>query len=318
MKKFLALLLALLMTTAMLTGCGGSSGNESADMMVENGAPMEEQQEAPAAGDVLYGSSVSGSTSDAASGEYQSQQKLIREVSLDAETEDLEALLSALTEQISTLGGYIEQQQIHNGSAYSSYRYRSASLTVRIPAGNLDSFVGEVRGMANVVTYNESTDDVTLSYVATESRVAALEAEEQRLLELMGKAETMSDLLEVEERLTEVRSDLESTTSQLRVLANKVSYATVYLSLDQVEVYTEVEEPTVWQRITGGFSRNLKNIGEGLVDFMVWAITYSPQLIFWAAVIAVAVTLFRRSAKKRKEKKNPPYYPPRQDSEEKK
>lgn len=316
MKKYLAFLLALLMTAAMLTGCGSSSAPAAQDSM-ENGV-AEEMMEAPGAAEPLYGSSVSSSTSDAASGEYRSEQKLIREVSIDAETEDLETLLTALTEQISALGGYIENQQIHNGSSYSYYRYRSASLSVRIPAENLDSFVGEVQGLSNVVSYNESADDVTLSYVATESRVAALEAEEKRLLELMDKAETMSDLLEVEERLTEVRSDLESTASQLRVLANKVSYATVYLSLEQVEVYTEVEEPTVWERITGGFSENLKNIGEGLVDFMVWAITYSPQLIFWAAVIIVAVTFFRRSAKKQREKRNPPYYPPKQDGEEKK
>ena len=308
MKKYLAFFLALLMTAVMLTGCGGSSAANSAADMMEMG--VEEQNEYPAADTMLSGSTVSSSTSVS---DYQSQQKLIREVSLDAETEDLETLLTALTEQISTLGGYIEEQQIYNGSAYASYRYRSASLCIRIPAENLDSFVGQVQGMTNVVSYNESTEDVTLNYVATESRVAALEAEEKRLLELMDQAETMADLLEVEERLTEVRSDLESTASQLRVLTNKVNYATVYLELDQVKVFTEVEEPTVWERITGGFSENLKNIGEGLVDFMVWAITYSPQLIFWAVIIAVAVTIFRRSAKKRKEKKNLP----KPDSEEK-
>lgn len=308
MKKYLAFLMALLLTMAMLTGCGASSApNGAADMMeMEMGVA---EQESPAADSVISGNSVSTSSQ-----EILSEQKLIRKVSIDAETEDLETLLTALAEQIDALGGYIENQEIYNGSRYASYRYRSASLTVRIPAEKLDSFVGEVRGLSNVVTYNESADDVTLNYVATESRVAALQAEEARLLELMEKAETMSDLLEIEKRLTQVRSDLESTASQLRVLANKVSYATVYLELQQVEVYTEVEEPTVWERITSGFSENLKDIGENLVDFMVWAITYSPQLIFWAAVIAVAVTMFRRSSKARKERKNPP----KTDGEDKK
>lgn len=320
MKKYLAFILALLMTAAMLIGCGGASESVANDAMdYFNGVAEEEMMEAPGAQAPIYDSSISSSTtSDSISGEYQAQQKLIREVSIDAETEDLEALLSALTEQISALGGYIENQQIRNGSSYSSYRYRSATLNVRIPAENLDSFVGEVQGLSNVVNYNQSAKDVTLSYVATESRVAALEAEEKRLLELMDKAETMADLLEVEARLTEVRSDLESTASQLRVMANKVSYATVYLSLEQVEVYTEVEEPTVWERITGGFTRNLKNLGEGLVDFMVWAITYSPQLIFWAAVIFVGVSVFRRTVRKQKARKAPIYYPPEKDHEEKK
>ena len=308
MKKYLAFILALLLTAAMLTGCGGSAApNGAADSMEMGSVEMEKAEEPAAMDEVLYSDSVSSgsSTGEGTSGAYQSQQKLIREVTLDAETEDLEALLEALSGQISALGGYVEQQQIHNGSSYSSYRYRSASLCIRIPAEKLDSFVGEIRGLSNVVSYNESADDVTLSYVATESRVAALEAEEERLLELMEKAETMADLLEVEKRLTEVRSDLEVTASQLRVLQNKVNYATVYLNLEQVKVYTEVEEPTVWERITGGFKDNLQNIGENLVDLMVWAITYSPQLIFWAAVITGVVTLIRRSLRKRRGKRTP-------------
>lgn len=297
MKKYLALLLALLLTTAMLTGCGASSKSEAMDMgYAENGV------EAPgaAADEMITGSSVT------TSGEILSEQKLIRKVTIDAETEDLEGLLESLSQQITALGGYVESQQIYNGSSYSSRRYRSANMTVRIPAESLDGFVGQVKGISNVVNYTESADDVTLTYVATESRVAALEAEEARLLELMDKAETMADLLEVEERLTEVRSDLESTASQLRVLANKVSYATVYLNLEQVQVFTEVEELTVWQRISSGFSENLRDIAEGFVDFFVWAVTYSPQLLCWAAVIAIAVTVVKRKAKKRREKKNPP------------
>lgn len=306
-RNLTALLLAALMLAAVLTGCGASSKSEAADVGYSNSAeaPMAEEMGA----EVLYSS---GSTADSAAIDTSSQ-KLIRRVSIDAETEDLETLLSQLSEQISGLNGYIEEQELYNGSSYSSYRYRSAYLVVRIPAENLDGFVSEVKGISNVVTYNESTEDVTLTYVATESRITALETEEARLLELLAKAETMSDLLEIEARLTDVRSELESVNSQLRVLRNQVSYATVTLSIEQVKVYTEVEEPTVWQRITSGFSRNIENIGESLVDFFVWAVTYSPQLIFWAVVIAAVIVMVRRSAKKRKKNTPPP-----QDEGEKK
>lgn len=300
-RNLMALLLAALMLAAVLTGCGGSS--KAADS-VANGTAEMPMAEAGAEEEVLY--SASGATADSAAMEN-TQQKLIRRVSIDAETEDLETLLAQLSAQIKSLGGYIEEQELYNGSSYSSYRYRNAWLVVRIPAENLDGFVSEVKGISNVVTYNESTEDVTLTYVATESRITALETEEARLLELLSKAETMSDLLEIEARLTDVRSELESVTSQLRLLRNQVSYATVKLSIEQVKVYTEVEEPTVWERITSGFSRNLKNLGEGLVDFFVWFVTYSPQLVFWAVVIAAGIVLVKRTAKKRK--KNTPMPP---------
>ena len=291
--KILALLLAL----TMLAGCASSSmtKNEMAmDMAVaETWAP-----EAPAGGALT-------SMSDSAAPEIDTDQKLIKRVNMEAETEDLEALLPQLIGEISALKGYVQSQEVYNGSSYASYRYRNAQLVIRIPAENLDALVNQVKGASNVTIYNESVEDVTLTYVDMETRIKVLETERDRLLELMEKAETMSDLLEIEARLTQVRSNLESINSQLKVLQNQVSYATVELYIQQVKVYTEVEEQTVWQRIASGYKKNLKNIGEDLVDFFVWAVTYSPQLILWAGIITLVVIITRRRFRKKKVAKAP-------------
>ena len=292
LRKLTTLLLVLLL---LLAGCSASSKSVSMEMAMPEMAPME----APMM-DEMKNSISANSVAGSVSAPVQTGQKLIRKVNIDAETEDLETLLGSLTSQIRALDGYIEQQELYNGSSYSSYRSRSANLTIRIPAENLDSFIGQVKDVSNVVSYNESQDDVTLTYVSTESRIKALETEQDRLLELLSKAENMSDLLEIEARLTDVRYELENVTSQLRVLANKVDYATVYLYVSQVKVYTEVEELTVWQRIGSGFKQNLVEIGEDAEDFFVWFVTYSPQLIVIAAVAVVAVALLRRGLKKRK------------------
>ena len=294
MKKFVTLTLAMLMVVTLLAGCGGSS-QATADMA----APREEMAiESPAAPalDAEYKFAASGSSQSVPN----TEQKLIKTVRMDVETEDLDALMPQINQKIAELGGYIENQELYNGSSYSSYRSRSASLTIRVPAENLNGFVEDVRGVSNVVTYNESTENVTLQYVSTESRVKALEVEQERLLELLSKAENMSDLLEIESRLTDVRYELENVTSQLRVLSNQVDYATIHLYISQVKVYTEVEEQTVWQRIGSGFKENLRDMGENVTDFFVWFVTYSPQLLLWAVVIAVAVTVLRKKISKKK------------------
>lgn len=291
-KKLMALLLAL----TMLAGCGASSSPA-----IKNEAAMEYAMAETAA----MASGTLNGASDTVTQEASTDQKLIKRVNMDAETEDLEALLPQLMAEISALGGYVESQEIYNGSSVASYRYRNARLTIRVPAENLDGLVQQVKGASNVVSYNESVEDVTLAYVDMETRILVLETERDRLLELMDQAETMSDLLEIEARLTQVRSNLESINSQLKVLANQVSYATIELYINQVKAYTEVEEQTVWQRIGSGFKKNLQNIGEDLVDFFVWAITYSPQLILWAGIFAVVIILVRRSFRKRKVKKAP-------------
>ena len=152
-------------------------------------------------------------------------------------------------------------------------------------------------------------DDVTLQYVATESRITALTTEQTRLLELLAKAENMNDLLLIEARLTEVRTELEEYTSQLRLFDNLVDYATIRLRISEVKEYTPTQEKTFWQRIGSGFMDNLKDLGTGLSNFVVFLITSLPYLVLIAAIlllILLAVKSGLKNRKKNKAKKDTP------------
>lgn len=307
MKKMTAILVTLCMLAALLAGCGGASKSTQA-FDAAAAAPAE------AANGAYYDmesakSEDGGLTGDTDSTVLPEGRKWIITVNMSAETEDLDALMEALNGKISGLGGYVEDQDSYNGSMYSSRRYRSASLTVRIPAQRVDEFTEEMSGIANVVSTNLSREDITLSYVATESRVKALQTEEARLLELMEQAETMADLLEIESRLTDVRYELENRASQLRLYDNQVDYATIYLSIDEVQEYTPVEEPTVWERISGGFVSSIKGVGNGLLDLLVWVLAKSPYLVILGGVTVGVVVLVKkckaRKAEKKAAKQNP-------------
>lgn len=310
MKKMTAILVTLCMLAALLAGCGGASKSTQA---FDAAAPAAAAP-AEAANGAYYDmesakSEDSGLTGDTDSTVLPEGRKWIITVNMSAETEDLDALMEALNGKISGLGGYVEDQDSYNGSMYSSRRYRSASLTVRIPAQRVDEFTEEMSGIANVVSTSLSREDITLSYVATESRVKALQTEEARLLELMEQAETMADLLEIESRLTDVRYELENRASQLRLYDNQVDYATIYLSIDEVQEYTPVEEPTVWERISGGFISSVKGVGNGLLDLLVWVLAKSPYLVILGGVTAGVVVLIKkcktRRAAKKAAKQNP-------------
>lgn len=294
MKKYLSVLLCLTLLAALLAGCGGSS--KSAQTLERNYAAAD-MAEAPMAAESASGAMDNGGAASEIT--LPESRKWIITMNLSAETDDLDALTAALNEKIGALKGYVEDQNIYNGSG-TGRRYRSASLTVRIPADQADAFTQDVGGLANLVSQSKSVEDVTLSYVATESRMKALETEESRLLELLSQAESMEDLLAIEDRLTEVRYELESVTSQKRLYDNQIDYATVYLSIDEVQEYTPVEEPSVWERITKGFGDNLKGVGETIVNVLVWFITSLPSLIVLAAVIAVVVLITRPLRRRKK------------------
>lgn len=296
-KKMLSMLLMLALALGVLAGCGAQTNDAAGrDNGVFYDTPNEKVE---IAAEGLY--STVESTPATGKTALVTEQKLIKTASIDAQTEDMDALLAELNTQIDALGGYVENREVYNGGAYSGrHTSRHASMTIRVPVENLNALVQQVQGIANVTRHNENVDDVTLRYVDTASHKAALETEYDRLMALLEKAETMSDLLEIEARLTDVRYELENITSQLRVYDNKITYATVNLSIEEVQKLTPTEAPTFGQRISRGFMDSLESVGEGLTDFLVFLLTNSPQLLLWAAVITGVVFLIRHIRRKRK------------------
>lgn len=288
-NRILAILACLLLLCGLLAGCGATAKQELA---ADTAAPGAMRAEGTA-------NSLHATPNTA----VPQNRKWVITAQLTAETEDLDQLTQSLSQQIEALGGYIENQSVHNGSAYAQHRYRSASLTVRIPADQVDAFIQQVSGAANLVSQEKTLEDVTLRYTSTENRLTALETEEKRLLELLEQAETMADLLEIEQRLTDVRYELEEIASQKRLLDNQIDYATIYVTLDEVQEYTPVEEPTVWQRISGGFMDSLKGLGRHALDLVVWVLAYSPYLAVLGGLGWGTVALIRRSRRRKAEKK---------------
>lgn len=230
--------------------------------------------------------------------------KLIKTVTLEMETKEFERMMSELETQIQDLGGYIENLETYNGSSYSSHRgSRWANLTIRIPESALNGFLQNMSEIGNVVRRSDSVEDVTLSYVDMESRRDTLKAEQSRLLELLERADTVEDMIALEERLSNVRYYLESMESKLRTIDNQVDYSTVQLKLSEVKELTPVEEKTDLQRITEGFADSLKDIGNGIKESVIWFVIHIPYLVIWAAVIGALVLMLKKHRKKRRAKR---------------
>lgn len=308
-------LMVALLTACMvisLAGCGGSGKSATSMLQTENYAAAdsdmnymsEEMAEAEAGtwdnGSGSSGSSFSGekaeSISDSAA---QTNRKLIKTVNMDVETREFDSLMEAIQTQVKTLEGYIESMNTYNGSTYYGYHStRNADMTIRIPATQLENFLNAISGISNVVRRSDNVEDITLTYVDLQSHKTALETEQTRLLELLERAETIEDIITIEERLSNIRYQIESMGSQLRTYDNKVDYSTVYLNIDEVEVLTPVQEETTWERISGGFVDSLKNIGNGLVEFIIWFVIHLPYLILWAVIVIIIVVVIRLLVKR--------------------
>ena len=301
MKRYLSVSLVLLLLLGMLTGCGAKNAMTEAAAPAA-GAPMATEA---AMEEVLYDEAGSGISNTATA--MPENQKLIRTVYMDAQTTSMDGVMSWLENRVAELGGYFEQKSIRrSGSRDDGSYYRYADMVIRVPAENLDGFLAQIGENAVVTSTREETENVTLQYVSTKSRVEALETEQKRLLELLEEAGNMEDLLTIEERLTDVRWELENYASQLRVLDNQVDYSTVYLNINEVDKPKVVTERTVWQKIGDGFAENTIDLWDGIVAVFVWLLSSMPFLIPLAVSAVVGFKMGKRlKAKKAKKAEKP-------------
>lgn len=221
--------------------------------------------------------------------EVADNRKLITTINMSVETDNFDALTYNVEERVKALGGYIESSSVRNG--YNNCRY--SDYTIRIPENRLDEFTDSVSEQSNVLSRNRYVEDVTLSYVDLQSRKEVLRTEQQRLLEMLEAAEDIETMIIVESRLSEVQADLESMESQLRVFDNRINYSTIYLDINEVQIFTVVEEESAWTKMTKGFQNSLYDVGQGFVNFGIGLVISLPYLVVIGLIIFAIVMIIR-------------------------
>lgn len=228
----------------------------------------------------------------------QSSRKLIRTFNLDAETTDFDNLVTQLQQETQNLGGYVESSYV-NGNSYYTENSRYASLTLRIPKDKTDDFLGTVGKMANVTSKSENVEDVTLTYTDLKSHVEALQAEQEQLMKLMEQAKTVEDTMSIQSRLTDVRYELESYMSQLKVYDNQVDYDTVNISIQEVKNETPTGELSIGQKMLNGLENSLRAIAESAKNLCIWFVASIPYFVILFAVIFAVVSIIKKIRKKK-------------------
>lgn len=309
--RILAMLFALFL---LLTGCGAKS--ESADMAASETAAYntsastaytEDTKEYEMAEDAAVEEGVAVTDADAGEGVEsptqgtQSNRKLIKRQYITMETKEFDALTQFVQDKVNAVGGYIEYSSV-SGSSYNYNETRYANYTIRVPVTELDGFVSAVKEEGNVTNFSESVEDITLSYVDTESRIAALKTEQETLMEMLDQAGDLDTLLAIQSRLTEVRYQLESYESQLRVYDNDIDYSTVNMDIYEVERETKVVDDSFGSKLKERLSANFYGLGQSLESFAIFiigGIPYWIMLALAAIVVILIIKLIRRRARKK-------------------
>ena len=222
--------------------------------------------------------------------------KIIKTANMSAETKNFDEFLSTVENYLREKGGYIENKETNNNADFAG---RKCYLTIRIPEAELDGLMKKIGENATVTYENISANDVTDSYNDSQRQIEVLETEQQRLLELLKKAESLDDILEIESRLTKIRYELSSYEQQIEEYDDSVSYSALSLNVSEVERETVAKTDSFFTRVSEGFMTSISDIGHGFTDIAVGFLSITPYLALIAIVSLVAYFIVKAIIKRK-------------------
>ena len=316
MKKTISLLLALFLLLS-LCACG-SAGNtvSAAPATAKESYVSYEPAEYEYAADAANGFAMSAAEMPAPRDEEdlsgdtprEDPDKIIYSSDVTVETTDFDGTLGKLNALIEEYGGWVESSSVNGANLYSQFRgyqsSRSASYCLRIPSERFSALMSALSSLGNIPYTYTYTENVTAQYYDTQAHLKAYETQEARLLEMMEIAETVEDIVILEDRLTELRYRIESLQSSLNNWDRRVSYSTVYLQIQEVQEYTPEAESKLsyGQRLWRSLTDGQKGVAGFFKEALLWLVGALPTLVI-LAVLALILTplckkLFRRRGKK--------------------
>jgi hypothetical protein len=154
------------------------------------------------------------------------ERKLIKTGNLTFETSDLNKTKVTIESLVKANNGYIA-----NDSEYKTYDRISNTISLRIPSDKFDNFIVEIsKGVEKFDNKNINISDVTEQFLDVEARLKTKKALEVKYLEILKKAKTVREILDVERELGKLRGDIEATEGRLNYLKNQVTFSTLSIT----------------------------------------------------------------------------------------
>ncbi len=157
-------------------------------------------------------------------------------------------------------------------------------MTIRVEPARFQALLAAISGLGTVEVKKLNTDDVTAEHADIAARLRTKRAVEARYVGLLATAKSIKEVLQVEEKISEVREEIEATESRLKALNDAVAYSTITVSLYQPIAETMPDAPVVsWSsRVVEAFYSGWQLLASLLVGLItIWPIWVFGSIGFW-------------------------------------
>lgn len=226
------------------------------------------------------------------------ERKIIRNADLQLETDAPEQAQQKITAIAESKGGFVVESQQSNSDARAGTKRDTVTMNIRVPSEKFGETLEEIRKTANrTIVETVKSDDVTEEFIDIEAQLKAKKALEAQFLEIMKRANTVEDALEVQRELADVRGEIEKIEGRKRFLENQAALSTIKIRL---------QTPTTLTANSDGFGYRLKeSFGNGFdaaLNFILGLVSFVIAILPFLIFIVLPIYLIVRYILKKRRK----------------
>jgi hypothetical protein len=218
------------------------------------------------------------SSSSSKQGQY--QPKLVKTGELTITSNNIESTKSLLYKFVKECNGYVTNENLVKDEIFSYY-----NISLNISAVRFDLFLQLLdSSRMNIVSRTFSVEDVTLKYIDDSTRLLNKKKLEKKYLDLLSRTNDMKSILEIEDKLEEIQTDIEVKEGQMKVLDKQIAYSAFQVKIEQDIVNASYEDRTKFtymlkQAVVRGWE-GVRSAAIGLVSLWpLWVLIYLLFLV---------------------------------------
>jgi hypothetical protein len=224
--------------------------------------------------------------------------KIIKNSNITMQTDNYDTSLNNIKGLIQSTDSMIVKMQESQGSIYSSSylnesKLRTTEIIVKVAKDKFETFNNEVKKHANVISYNEETQDISSSYSDIEAKIESYKIQEKQLNVLLTIATAAKDLLEISNEIQKVIQEREYLQRQKNSYDNQIEYSTVYISLTEVKS-TVIKEKNIFVRMFDIFKMSLIQIKDICVSTIIVIVYFIPYVIVLGIILLIIYVIIKR------------------------
>jgi hypothetical protein len=221
----------------------------------------------------------------------QDKRMIIRSGTMSIEADNFNETEAKVKQIVSGLNGYVT----NSSSQLNAGGKKQGAITIRVAAERFDALLEELGKIGKVMNQNISGRDVTEEYMDSDARLKTQRELESRLLKLLAeKTANLTSVVEVEQKLAQVRENIEKTEGRMRFLKDQASYSTLTVSVYEPAILTTSSGGGFFHEIGQGVKRGLTGFTSVVSGIITFVIALSPVIAIGGVILCFVLRVIRK------------------------